>query len=216
MKESDITDEQIIEEVKEILVHPEMRRCAHCANSDEECSWCSQMKKPLAKYMYAGHCRYFETDEERAIRFTRENLKRMEKEENKMNLLLTMALNCIDTSLLFIEDFAARVEKEYQMADRRGTGDRKVRQADRNWIANFKKASKAMSNNIEGARKQFQHYIMPIFNKVFFDKEINKYDVEKYDDHQSDCHDFAFSLLKTFDTKGTMDEQDLNHYNFRR
>ena len=73
-----------------------------------------------------------------------------------------------------------------------------------------------MSNNIEGARKQFQHYIMPIFNKVFFDKEINKYDVEKYDDHQSDCYDFAFSLLKTFDTKGTMDEQDLNHYNFRR
>lgn len=216
MKEAEITDEQIVEEIKEILVHPEMRRCFHCANSNEDCTWCSQLKKPLAKYMYAGHCKFFETDEERAIRFTRENLRRVEREEDKMNLLLTMALNCIDTAMLFIEDFSTRVEKEYKMADLRGRGNAKLRQADRNWIANFKKASKAMQNNIEGARKQFQHYMMPIFNKVFFDKEINQYDVEKYDDHQQDCHDFAFSLLKTFDTKGRMDEQDLKHYNFRR
>jgi hypothetical protein len=236
MKESEITDEQIIEEVQEILSNPQLRKCSQCANSNEECTWCSQMNKPLAKFMYAGMCKHFETDEERIIRQTRENLKRQEKEEHKVNHLLTMALNCIDASMLFLEDFAQRVEKEYKIAELKGTGDPRVRKADRTWIGNLKKANKAMLNNIDGARKQFQHYVMPIYNKVFYDKEVKQYDVEMYDDHQSDCTELAHLVLRYFDVAflnksnadavielmksmkscGVMEESDFNHYNFRR
>ena len=155
MKESEVTDEQILKEAREILANPQLRKCQQCANANEDCSWCSQLKKPLAKYMYAGMCKFFETNEERIIRQTREALRRQEKEERKVNHLLTMALNCIDTSMLFLEDFAQRVEREYKMAEMKGTGDPRVRKADRNWIANLKKANKAMLNNIEGARKQY-------------------------------------------------------------
>ena len=49
MKESDVTDEQILEEVREILSNPQLRKCSQCANANEECSWCTQMKKPLSK-----------------------------------------------------------------------------------------------------------------------------------------------------------------------
>jgi hypothetical protein len=236
MKESDVTDAQIIEEVKEILSNPQLRRCSQCAYSNEDCSWCSQMKKPLAKFMYAGMCKYFETNEERIIRQTRENLKKQEREEQKVNHLLTMALNCIDASMLFLEDFAQRVEKEYKIAELKGTGDPRVRKADRTWIGNLKKANKAMLNNIDGARKQFQHYVMPIYNKVFYDKEVKQYDVEMYDDHQSDCTELAHLVLRYFDVAflnksnadavielmksmkscGVMEESDFNHYNFRR
>lgn len=236
MKESDVTDAQIMEEVKEILSNPQLRRCSQCAYSNEDCSWCSQMKKPLAKFMYAGMCKYFETNEERIIRQTRENLKKQEREEQKVNHLLTMALNCIDASMLFLEDFAQRVEKEYKIAELKGTGDPRVRKADRTWIGNLKKANKAMINNIDGARKQFQHYVMPIYNKVFYDKEVKKYDVEMYDDHQSDCTELAHLVLRYFDVAflnksnadavielmksmkscGVMEEADFNHYNFRR
>ena len=236
MKESDVTDAQIMEEVKEILSNPQLRRCSQCAYSNEDCSWCSQMKKPLAKFMYAGMCKYFETNEERIIRQTRENLKKQEREEQKVNHLITMALNCIDASMLFLEDFAQRVEKEYKIAELKGTGDPRVRKADRNWIANLKKANKAMLNNIEGARKQYQYYVMPIFNKVFYDKDVQKYDVEMYDDHQSDCNELAHLVLRYFDVAflnkanadavielmksmkscGVMEESDFNHYNFRR
>ena len=38
MKESEITDEQIIEEVQEILSNPQLRKCSQCANSNEECT----------------------------------------------------------------------------------------------------------------------------------------------------------------------------------
>lgn len=236
MKESEVTDEQILEEVREILANPQLRKCSQCANANEECSWCSQLKKPIAKYMYAGMCKFFETHDERIIRQTRENLKKQEKEEQKINHLLTMALNCIDASMLFLEDFADRVEKEYKMAEFKGTGDPRVRKADRQWIANLKKANKAMINNIDGARKQYQHYVMPIYNKVFFDRDVRKYDVEMFDDHQSDCCELAHLVLRYFDVAflnksnadsiielmrsmkscGVMEESDFNHYNFRR
>ena len=87
MKESEVTDEQILEEVREILANPQLRKCSQCANANEECSWCSQLKKPIAKYMYAGMCKFFETHDERIIRQTRENLKKQEKEEQKINHL---------------------------------------------------------------------------------------------------------------------------------
>lgn len=236
MKESDVTDVQILEEVRDILSNPQLRRCAQCANANEDCSWCAELKKPLKRYMYAGMCKFYETNEERIIRQTRENLKKQEKEEQKINHLLTMALNCIDASMLFLEDFAGRVEKEYKIAEFKGTGDSRVRKADRTWIGNLKKANKAMVNNIEGARKQFQHYVMPIYNKVFYDKDVKQYDVEMYDDHQSDCCELAHLILRYFDVAfmnksnadavidlmkkmdscGVMEESDYNHYNFRR
>ena len=236
MKESEITDEQIIEEVQEILSNPQLRRCSQCANANEECTWCSQINKPLAKWMYAGMCKYFETHNERIIRQTRENLIKQEKEEQKVNHLLTMALNCIDVSMLFLEDFARRVEKEYKVAELKGTGDPRVRKADRSWIGNLKKANKAMINNIDGARKQFQHFVMPIYNKLFYDKETKQYDVKMYDDHLSDCNELAHLVLRYFDVAflnksnadavielmksmkscGVMEESDFNHYNFRR
>ena len=236
MKESEVTDEQIIAEAKVLFEHPHLRRCNACYHANEDCTYCSQMKKPLQRYMYAGMCKFFETHEERIIRETREAMRRQEKEETKINHLLTMALNCIDASMLFLEDFAQRVEKEYKIAELKGTGDPRVRKADRNWIANLKKANKAMLNNIEGARKQYQHYVMPIFNKVFYDKDVKEYDVEMYDDHQSDCNELAHLVLRYFDVAflnksnadavidmmkkmdscGVMEESDFNHYNFRR
>jgi hypothetical protein len=118
----------------------------------------------------------------------------------------------------------------------RGTGDPRVRKADRNWIANLKRANKAMISNIDGARKQYQHFVMPILNKVFFDQEKREYDVESFDDHQSDATELAhlvlryfdvaflneanaqkvIGLMKTMDSCGVMEDKDFNHYNFRR
>ena len=77
---------------------------------------------------------------------------------------------------------------------------------------------------------------MPILNKVFYDKETNQYDVERFDDHQSDATELAhlvlryfdvaflneanaqkvIGLMKTMDSCGVMEEKDFNHYNFRR
>lgn len=236
MKETNVTDEQIIKEAKEIFANKELRRCNACAYATEDCSRCSKLNNPISKFMYAGHCKYFETNDEKIIRETREALKATEKEEKKINHLLTMCLNCIEASMLFLEDFAERVEKEYKRADFRGTGDPRVRKADRAWMATLKRANKAMVGHIEGARRQYQHYVMPTLNKVFYDKETNVYDVKMYDDHLSDSMELAhlvlryfdvaflnvknsekiIALMKTMDSCGVLEDKDFNHYNFRR
>lgn len=236
MKETEVTDEQIIKEAAQILDNPSMRKCSQCVHSNDDCSRCTRLNIPLTRYQYSGLCQFYLTNEQRIIQQSREALKRRERGEAKINHLLTMCLNCLDASMLFLEDFAGRVEREYKVADLRGTGDARVRKADRAWIANLKKAEKAMKNQIEGARKQYQHYIMPIFNKVFYDKDAQKYDVEMYDDHQSDAMELAhlvlryfdvaflhkanadaiIQLMKTMESYGVMEDKDFNHYNFRR
>lgn len=122
MKESDVTDEQILGEVREIYKNPQLRKCSACRHSDDNCSFCSETGRPLLKFQYAGYCPYFETNEERIIRQSRERLRQIEKEETKVNFLLTMTLNAIDMSMIYLEDIDARLEKEFKLAELRGTG----------------------------------------------------------------------------------------------
>lgn len=236
MRESEITDEQILKETKELLKNPQLRKCEQCVNAIDECSWCSALKKQLHRHMYAGLCKHYETHEERIIRQMREALKEHEKEQKKVNYLLTMSLNCIETAILFLEDFNRRVESEYKRAEARGIGDERVRKADRLWIGEYKRASKAMKNHLDGVQKQYNHFIMPLLNKVFYDKEQQKYDCEMYDDHMSDSFELAHMVLRYFDVafnntrnaeallnimkemkgSGVLEEKDYQHYNFIR
>lgn len=236
MKESEITDEQILKETKEILQNPQLRQCKLCAHSNEGCTYCDAINKQIAPYMYAGQCKHYETHEERIVKKMREALREHEKENRKCNYLLTMSLNCLETSMLFLEDFANRVESEYKRAEAKGIGDARVRKADRAWIGSYKKATKAMQTNLEGVRKQYNHFIMPILNKVFFDKEKGEYDVQMFDDHLSDAWELANFVLRYFDVafenvgnaqtilntmtsmegSGVLEEADYKHYKFRR
>ena len=236
MEENKVTDEQIIKEAKEIFANKELRRCNACAYASEDCSRCSKTNNPISKFMYAGMCKFFETNEEKIIRETREALKAQEKEEKKINHLLTMCLNCIEASMLFLEDFAERVEKEYKIAEWRGIGDARVRKIDRAWMASLKKGVKAMKAHMDGLQKQYNHFVQPIFDKVFYDKGNGRYNVELYDDHQADAMELAhlvlryfdvaylnvgnvekiIGLMKTMDSCGVMEDNDFKHYNFRR
>lgn len=234
MENKDVTDEQILEEVKEIVSNPEHRRCNQCTHSNEACDWCSKLRIPLTKFMYAGHCRSYETEEQKLIRQTREAIEQQAKENRKCNHILTMSLNCFEIGNILLDDFIERVEEEYKRAEVRGIGDARVRKADRAWMASVKRAFKAIKQHADGAAKQYQHYIMPLFNKVFNDNGI--YDVEAYDDHLSDVfemaevlmyyHNAAFlnlknaekviTMLKEMEGSGVFTEEDLKKYKFNR
>jgi hypothetical protein len=234
MENKDITDEQILEEVKEIVSNPEHRRCNQCRHSNEACDWCTKLRIPLSKFMYAGHCRSYETEEQKLIRQTREAIEQQAKENRKVNHILTMSLNCFEIGNILLDDFVERVENEYKRAEKRGVGDARVRRADRTWMSTTKRAYKAIKTHAEGAAKQYQHYIMPMFNKVF--NEDGRYDVEAYDDHLSDVfemaevllryHNAAFlnlknaekvmDMLKEMEGSEVFTEDDLKRYQFKR
>lgn len=236
MKQSDFTDEEILSNMKEILQNPMLRKCEQCANADEECTFCSQLKKPIARWMYSGHCKFYETHEERIIRKTRENDERKERINKRANTNLNIALTATDVGIFFLEAFERIVEREYRTAEALEVGDSRIRKTDRATIAQLKRAFKEMHKSIENASKQFNHFVMPLYNKVFYDKETKQYDAEQYDCHLMDLYelaevvmryyDIAFENheqglkirehLKTYPTGGVLAEEDYIKLNFKR
>ena len=235
MAEHKYTDEQIREEVNKTLENPLLRRCSHCYYGSD-CARCQKLNIPISKYQYAGLCKFFLTDEERMMQEAREAIARTEREERKLNHILTMMLNGVEAAMLFMEDFEQRIESEYKRAEARGTGDPKVRKSDRQWVANLTRAYKAIKKDLEGARRQYTHFFEPMLNKVFFDKESKAYDAQSYDDHMSDANELARVMMKYFDKAylsfdnadaiekyidslegvGVMEEVDYKRYNLRR
>lgn len=237
MKESEITDEQILKEAETIFKeNPQLRKCSQCIHSNDDSTFCNMIKKPMSRYQYCGLCPHYKTHEQKMIEETRANLRRHEKENRKVNHLLTMTLNCIDAAMLFFEDFSGRVEKEYKIAEQRGLGDARVRKNDRAWMSELKKGIKAMKAHMEGMQRQYNHFVQPIFDKVFYDKGNGRYNVELYDDHQADAMELAhlvlrffdigylnvansekiIELMRTMESCGVMEDKDYNRYNFRR
>lgn len=229
------TDEQIREEVNKVLSNPQLRQCSHCVYGSD-CTRCAKLNIPISKYQYCGHCTHFMTNEERLIQEAREALARYEREERKLNHILTMSLNSVEAAMLFLEDFEARVDKEYKRAEIRGTGDAKVRKNDKAWIASLSRAYKAMKKDMESMRRQYTHFVEPQLHKVFFDNETSTYDVTSYDDHMADANELARVMMKYFDKaylsqenadstekyidslqgSGVMEENDYKRYNLKR
>ena len=237
MKESEITDEQILQEAETIFKeNPQLRKCSQCIHSNDDSTFCNMIKKPMSRYQHCGLCPHYKTHEQKVIEETRANLRRHEKENRKVNHLLTMTLNCIDAAMLFFEDFSGRVEKEYKIAEHRGLGDARVRKIDRAWMSELKKGVKAMKAHMEGMQRQYNHFVQPIFDKVFYDKGNGRYNVELYDDHQADAMELAhlvlrffdigylnvensekiIELMRTMESCGVMEDKDYNRYNFIR
>ena len=237
MKESEITDEQILQEAETIFKeNPQLRKCSQCIHSNEDCTLCTKSRTPISRYQHCGMCQHYMTHEQRIIEETRANLRKHEKENRKVNHLLTMTLNCIEAAMLFFEDFSGRVEKEYKIAEQRGIGDARVRKSDRAWMSELKKGIKAMNTHMQGVQRQYNHFVQPIFDKVFYDKGNGRYNVEQYDDHLADAMELAhlvlryfdvaflngnnteriIELMKTMDSLGVLEDKDYNRYNFRR
>ena len=235
MKESKYTEEQIRTEVHKVLANPQLRQCSHCIHG-ASLTRCEKLNIPITRFQYCGNCKFFMTNEEKLMQEAREAVARLEREESKMNHVLTMVLNAIEAAMLYLEDFEARVEKEYRRAEARGTGDPRVRKNDRAWIALLSRAFKQMKKDSESMRRQYTHFVEPQLNKVFMDKETGVYDVQSYDDHQQDAHELARIMMKYFDKSylnfenaqsieshidslegvGVMMEEDYKRYNLKR
>lgn len=229
------TDEQILQEGKQVLADPKMRRCNMCSHYqpiDARTGRCEILGTILPVYTYSGMCKTFETNEEKLLREAKERIAELALEERKLNHLLTMSLNFIESSLLTLEDFEARIEKEFKKAEAQGTGDRRARANDRQWIGNLRKAMKNMKTHLEGVRKQYTHYVEPHLNKIFTDKETLEYDCVEYDNHLSDAYELTrlglmyfekafnsqenaekvFNLLNGMQGYGVLTDKDLQRY----
>ena len=234
--ERNYTDEQILNEARTIMANPELRRCSNCHHYNINTGMCEQLHKPYSRIQYAGLCKYYETNEEKALRETREAAERLEREEQKINHVLTLAITSIDCALIFLGNFESRVEADYKRAVARKIADERKHRKDKQWIDSTEAAIKRMRGFMQDVEKQYNHYIQPHLNKVMTDKETKKYDFRSYDDHLQDAHELAkllvlyfektfgimensdkvFALLESMQGCGVLDEKDLRKFDFKR
>ena len=77
---SKYSDEQIKKEVTKTLENPELRKCFQCVYG-EDCRECKHLRIPITIYQYAGHCKYYMTNEELMLLHAKKRMEEIEREE---------------------------------------------------------------------------------------------------------------------------------------
>ena len=218
------TDELIKEELKEVAARPQMRKCCQCANRNADCTRCTELGIPISRYMYAGHCKYYKSDEEKLMEEAKREMALKDRENSKQDRLLTMSFISVEMAMVYLEDYEARIEAEYKRAMARieaklKKGERldeydesylrdKKREHKRikDYIESLISALKKMDFHLKEARKHFTHYVEPKLNKAFFNEDHTAFNGEEYDNHGQDVFDMCEVNLSYFDTTYMSDE----------
>ena len=218
MANSNWTDEQIKEEIIKTLENPLLRKCSQCSHRNSDCTLCTQLNIPITRFMYAGHCKFYLTDEEKLIEEAKEAMAKKDRENKKDDRLLTMSFTSVEMSMVFLEHFESRIEEEYNRAMKRVEAKYKdlrqrLTEEDEQYIKDHKKEYKRLTdyvNSLEGAlkkmdfhlkeaRKQFTHMVEPKLNKAFFNEDFTSFKGDEYDDHSEDVFEMCEVNLKYFD-----------------
>lgn len=218
MKEENYTEEQIRAEVNSHLENVKLRRCCQCSNRNQTCTRCEELGIPISRYMYAGHCKFYKTDEQKMIEEAKAAIAMHDKETKKKDRSLTMSFASSGMSMVFLEDFLARIETEYNDALKRieakykGKSER-MDEDDEQYLKDKKKeykrcktyveslisALKKMQFHLNEARKQYVHFVEPKLNKAFFNEDHTAFNGEEYDSHGEDVFEMCEVLQKYFD-----------------
>lgn len=219
MAEEVFTNEQIKEEVSKTLENPLLRRCSQCANRNRDCTKCVQLGIPITRYTYSGHCKFYKTDEEKMIEDARRAMAENDRRSKKEDRVLTMSFISAEMSMIFLEDFEARIEAEYERAMKRIEAKyqgnlKRLDPDDEDYVKDKKKeykrvktyieslhgALKNMDKSLKEARKQFTHFVEPKLNKAFFNEDHTAFKDEEYDNHGEDVFEMCEVNLSYFDT----------------
>ena len=219
MEDRNYTDEQIKQDVAKTLENPLLRKCSQCANRNRDCTRCEHLGIPITRFMYAGHCKFYLTDEEKLLAEAKEAIAKKDLENKKDDRLLTMSFTSVEMSIVFLEHFESRIEEEFNKAVKRieskykGTQKRMTEEDEQylkdhrrehkrlsDYVASLKGALKKMDFHLKEARKQFTHMVEPKLNKAFFDKDFSSFKGDEYDNHSEDVFEMCLVNLKYFDS----------------
>jgi hypothetical protein len=175
--------------------------------------------------MYSGHCKYFKTDEEKMIEDARKAMAENDKRIKKEDRVLTMSFISAEMSIVFLEDFEARIKGEYERAMKRIEAkykglNKRMSLEDEEYIKGKKKeykriadyveslqgALKKMDKSLKEARKQFTHFVEPKLNKAFFNEDHTAFNDKDYDNHGEDVFEMCEVNMSYFDATYFNDE----------
>ena len=169
--------------------------CQECGRCDH--GYCQKSHQMTRATQYA--CNYFATREQIKAEREARNKARLQKEEQRLNFILT-GLYIVSTSTMqLLEYFDA------QFIDRK---------AEANWRFARKKAANDIVEAVEKIRRIYQHNFMQDQTEVMTKHGTQAYDAEAYDAHEDDARRWNKLLLHHMESSWQDEEAEARILSF--
>ena len=173
------------------------RTCQSCAHFDPASSMCKKTVEHTMAIRYA--CDWYMTPEEWKAECEARRQARLQKEEQRLNFLLTALYISTTASIQLLEYFDAQF---------------KDKQAEADWRFSRKRAANEINRAAQRIRDIYQHTFMEDQTKVMTGHGTHAYDVEAYDNHEDDARRWNRLLLHHMDACWQDDAQEAHVLDF--
>ena len=159
------------------------RVCKTCALYDPASGYCWKKNEATPGLRYA--CESFMTPEEFKADCEARKKELMQKNEERLNFILTAMMISATSTQMFLEYFDAQF---------------KDRQVESNWRFKRAQAAKEILKATERIRSLYQHNFMEDQNLVMTAHGTQPYDVQAYENHEADGRYWSLCLCHQLDT----------------
>ena len=173
------------------------RTCQSCAHFDPASSMCKKTVEHTMAIRYA--CNRYMTPEEWKAECEARRQARLQKEEQRLNFLLTALYISTTASMQLLEYFDTQF---------------KDKQAEADWRFSRKRAANEINRAAQRIRDIYQHTFMVDQTEVMTGHGTHAYDVEAYDNHEDDARRWNRLLLHHMDACWQDDGQEARVLDF--
>lgn len=173
------------------------RICKTCALYEPASGYCKKTNEQTPGLRYA--CSWYNTPEEWKAECEARRQARLQKEEQRLNFLLTALYISTTASIQLLEYF------DTQFKDKRAEAD---------WRFSRKRAANEINRAAQRIRDIYQHTFMEDQTEVMTGHGTHAYDVEAYDNHEDDARRWNRLLLHHMDGCWQDDAQEANVLKF--
>lgn len=159
------------------------RVCRTCAFHDPASGYCTKKNEATPSLRYA--CDYFMTPEEWETYKEARKQERLQKEEHRLNFLLTGLYIMSSATALMLEYFDTQFQN---------------RKIESDWRFARKRAANEIDRRVQKIRDIYQHNFMQDQTQVMTAHGTRAFDAESYDNHEEDARRWCKLLLHHMET----------------
>ena len=159
------------------------RTCETCAFFDKVSSYCKWRNEQTMKLMYA--CDWYKTPQEWAQEVEKKKKELRQKNEERLNFILTAMMISATSTQMFLEYFDA------QFLDQKAESDWRFKRAQ---------AAKEILKATARIRNLYQHNFMEDQTKLMTARGTKPFNAEEFDSHEADGRYWSLCLCHQLDT----------------
>ena len=165
------------------------RACHNCVRWDRGSQKCTVSKKMTSSFMF---CPSHEFETERIANAALESLDKQQKQADKVENLLALAITTANTTTCFLADLEKRIRQIYNHENNKQMRTQLRKEMDMS--DTMKKAFVDIEKLLEKVDQRYRFYVQPYLMKWF--TVDGKFDEHQADGHLNNAMEFARLLMK--------------------